>query len=561
MYRDQVVASSFWAAWGDALGFMTELATPEIVKTRTGRGLVDGTIPWKRKIGGRSGVTIELPAGAYSDDTQLRLATSRAIRSDGRFDVEAFSKVELPVFLNYALGAGRGTKAAAAGLAKPRTSWCTNFFKADGQSYVSGGGNGAAMRIQPHVWASPSVSDWHSWLPDVVRNTITTHGHVRGIAGAVVHASLLADAMARQEIRPPETWRFVVEVLDGVERFVSSDEELSSLWMPSWEEQSGRSFRSAMQEVSDKFRHDLSLLGRRRFYLDDWRDVVEQLGGLDPASRGAGDTSALLAGALAWAAKDSPDTGLIAAANLLGSDTDTIATMAGAILGSVHDGLPPGPIQDAEFIGRESNRLARIASGQSTRHFRYPDLLSWSVPRASLDLVGMVDGQYALMGLGFLETHSDPVSNSGHPPMLWTWAQLPFKQTVLIRHRPSPREFKPDLLPSQPLEHRGAADPVGGQESLFDPTSLPNTPSDGPAAGSSESATREGTKEWNSSSFEELLFEQDLDRIVRFLGDQGMPPELLGSALITLIRSGLEKDAVSDFVDLIVSRLGHDLNG
>ena len=74
----------------------------------TGGAPLDKPIAWKRRIGGRSGVTVTLPRGCYSDDTQLRLATGRAIRSDG-FDVEAFAKVELPLWLSYGLGGGKST--------------------------------------------------------------------------------------------------------------------------------------------------------------------------------------------------------------------------------------------------------------------------------------------------------------------------------------------------------------------------------------------------------------------------------------------------------------------
>jgi ADP-ribosylglycohydrolase len=103
-------------------------------------------MPWRRRIGGKFGVEIDLPAGVYSDDTQLRLATARAIRGSGRFDVEAFSKIELPVFLAYELGAGRGTRSAAAELGKRSVRWSNNLFDRNGADYVAGGGNGAAMR-------------------------------------------------------------------------------------------------------------------------------------------------------------------------------------------------------------------------------------------------------------------------------------------------------------------------------------------------------------------------------------------------------------------------------
>ena len=112
--QEAIKKSALWAAYGDALGFITELTDEKGLKWRTGTSRIIKTIPWKRKIGGQFGVIVDLPAGCYSDDTQLRLSTCRAIRGDGKFDVEAFAKVELPVWLSYALGAGRGTKTAAA---------------------------------------------------------------------------------------------------------------------------------------------------------------------------------------------------------------------------------------------------------------------------------------------------------------------------------------------------------------------------------------------------------------------------------------------------------------
>ena len=146
---ERVVGSSVWAAYGDALGFISELTDEAGLLRRTqGVPLVE-PVSWQRRIGGRQGVNVVLPAGCYSDDTQLRLSTARAIGPNG-FDVEAFAKVELTVWPSYALGGGRGTKAAATSLAKDQIAWYANTFK----GWTDCGGNGAAMRIQPHVWSS-----------------------------------------------------------------------------------------------------------------------------------------------------------------------------------------------------------------------------------------------------------------------------------------------------------------------------------------------------------------------------------------------------------------------
>ena len=103
----RTVTSALWSAYGDALGFTTELADTSLVRRRTGgTAPVTNTLAWQRLIGGRFGALINLPAGTYSDDTQLRLATSRCIRHDGQFDVETLAKIELPIWLNYSLGGG-----------------------------------------------------------------------------------------------------------------------------------------------------------------------------------------------------------------------------------------------------------------------------------------------------------------------------------------------------------------------------------------------------------------------------------------------------------------------
>ncbi len=80
------------------------------------------------------------------------MAVSRSLSRHG-FDVETFAGIELPVWLSYALGGGRASKAAAKNLGKPRTLWYANTFP----GWADAGGNGAAMRIQPHVWASPDL--------------------------------------------------------------------------------------------------------------------------------------------------------------------------------------------------------------------------------------------------------------------------------------------------------------------------------------------------------------------------------------------------------------------
>ncbi len=137
--RDSIVNSMLWAAYGDALGFMAEECDERTLKSRTrGLGYLKWLVKWRRKVGGPYGIFVELPAGCYSDDTQLRLAVCRSLREDGSFDFDSFSKIEAPVFLSYRLGVGMGTKTAAKSLRKQRVRWNDNFFDAPVGRYIDG---------------------------------------------------------------------------------------------------------------------------------------------------------------------------------------------------------------------------------------------------------------------------------------------------------------------------------------------------------------------------------------------------------------------------------------
>ena len=165
-----------WAAYGDALGFISELTDEKGLRRRTRGAPLDRLMAWTRRVGGRGGVSVELPAGCWSDDTQLRLAVSRSIGNHG-FDVETFARIELPVWPSYALGGGRASKTAAKNLATHNTPWYANTFS----DWHKAGGNGTAMRIQPHVWASSDLEE--GYLLDVITDSICTHGHPRATSG------------------------------------------------------------------------------------------------------------------------------------------------------------------------------------------------------------------------------------------------------------------------------------------------------------------------------------------------------------------------------------------
>jgi ADP-ribosylglycohydrolase len=478
-----IVNSALWAAYGDALGFITELVDLKGLKRRIQSSSVDRTVTWKRSVGGKFGALAELPAGTYSDDTQLRLATSRAIRGDGQFDVEAFAKVELTIWPTYSLGGGTSTKAAASALANPNVTWFSNFFDSGRIQYVHAGGNGAAMRIQPLVWSAGRLKNQASILTQVVRNSICSHGHPRAMAGAAFHALCLWFALERKSIPGPQEWKNFAETVSELPGIIRQDADLRSFWIPTWEDQSRTTLEGAFSNLRAELLAELKATEKclSDASLQAYSELVTTLNGTSHEVRGSGTKTAIIAAGLAWMFRSKPvDQALITAANFLGSDTDTIATMAGAIMGSVASEKPREPIQDRDYIEEEALRLYSISTGKKVASFRYPDLLQWQPPRTQLDGVIHVDGSILLSGIGV----GQPIGAKYHgraSGAIWQWLKLDFGQTVLAKQREkmSSGELTTTKMPKNeyPADHRKLEETrQQNQPPLFSTQAVPLNP-------------------------------------------------------------------------------------
>jgi ADP-ribosylglycohydrolase len=448
----RVKNSALWAAYGDALGFISEFRDGEGVRRRIRAPKVTATVPWQRLVGGRFGALVDLPAGTYSDDTQLRLATSRAIQGTGHFDVEAFAKVELPVWRCYSLGGGRGTKAAAAGLTRQDVNWFSNFFASEDSAYMQNGGNGAAMRVQPHVWSSQERANPKSFLGTVIRNAVCTHGHPRGILGAIFHSVCLAAAFDQRGVPGPDFWREAVEHFREAGQAIRNDADLSTFWLPVWEERIGARIEDVFEVVGKECLADIQIAGRYASGLPQgYKEMVEAIGGLGAETRGSATKTALIAAALSFMYRDSdPAEALRVAANLFFSDTDTIGTMCGALLGVIADSAPPHDILDRPYIEAEAARMHEIGSGRRTESFEYPDLGQWRAPRSQLDPVGLVDNQrFAVSGLGFAEPFGKEYRSRGRDErdVIWQWLRLDFGQSIVTKRRAKPARLPETSIP------------------------------------------------------------------------------------------------------------------
>lgn len=433
-YERAVINSALWAAAGDALGWMTELSrSTSGVEHRTGSKKVSETTEWKRVIGGRSGVTVNFPAGTYSDDTQLRLCVSRSIRGDGSFDVEAFAKVEVTIWQGYCLGAGIGSKAAAANLSKRGVNWFSNFFATKQQRYISAGGNGAAMRIQPHVWSASGTQD--EMVSQVLRDALVTHGHPHGFCGAIFHSLCLWEALSTRKVPSIESAMSFVAYMQEIPSIIERDNELASLWEPTWEREMGKSLSSVIHEFQIEAQSDI-LKVKKIFEVSKnsgYHEVLRQLGCLTDKYRGSGFKTALAALTLCQIyLPDRKEEALVCSANELESDTDTIATMAGAILGALAKNEPNCALQDSAYIRREAGRMANIAQRERTSSFAYPDVSRWEPPSNQSDAVVRWQDTFALSGLGKLEPKGQEYKSGSS---IWQWFVLPFGQSVFAKRR------------------------------------------------------------------------------------------------------------------------------
>ena len=428
--------SMLWAAYADALGFISELVTKKGLEHRTNGAVLDQLMSWERRVGGRQGILVKLPAGCWSDDTQLRLSVSRAISNHG-FDVECFARIELPVWPSYALGGGRASKKAARNLGKPGKLWYANSFS----GWFNAGGNGAAMRIQPHVWSSPDLNG--EYMSDVIIDSVCTHGHPRAIVGACFHAAALAHCLRTGDIpNLKDCGQIVDEIQDGF-TMIDDHSSLGTTWKNLWEQETGQKLHEGWHATIAELREALD----RAMYSEPgvvditatYRGIIERLGLKAKYQLGSGILTSVAAVALA-AISPSSSKGTIIAANEIGTDTDTIATMAGALLGACNTNEPPPQEpHDNAYLLAEADRLAAISQDHEVINHPYPDPLTWTAPRTQADALTQDNGQLIAEGLGPVDILEEAIWARDNK-FAWQWVKTDFGQTLLIKRRP---ELKP----------------------------------------------------------------------------------------------------------------------
>lgn len=296
--------------------------------------------------------------GEYSDDTQLLLATARSCLAGERW-WDRLTEAELPAWPLYQRGGGGAVLTAAASWANGHPPWRTDGTartEAVQERYRNAGANGVAMRIAPHVLWAESRDDL---TRRILRDGITTHGHPRALAGALVYAFALFQATSS---RTTHGYGDSVEAASA--GLIDADQALTALPGDWGTPRDLEFFAATWHETRKETTQLLALVtdSLQRGAMSNPETTLERLGCTDPKINGAGTVTAAAAVYLASRYAARPQEGLLTAAFLRKADTDTLASLTAALLGALHgpDWLVDlgASVQDADYIAALAARSA-----------------------------------------------------------------------------------------------------------------------------------------------------------------------------------------------------------
>ena len=311
-------------AIGDALGWPNEQRSKNTTKSLKNNDLF---VEWTRRCSGSHWYYEKILAGEYSDDTQMTLSVARSLIA-GNWE-EILTKKELPFWLEYERGGGRAVLKAANACKKGLPIWKTTYPR----DYFNAGGNGAVMRILPHIISMASKENIHMLMIDVIRNAIITHGHPRAILGATCYAYALNYLLHKKTVL--EYGELVSVVIEGQSvwgTFPNTD--TFGFWLEVATQHKDYNYADQWNNDLMRMRDQLEYIKRaleKGLMLDDYT-VLAQLECFSK-SNGAGDVAILASLYLASRYANNPILGIKVPAFSVGADTDTIASITGGLLG------------------------------------------------------------------------------------------------------------------------------------------------------------------------------------------------------------------------------------
>lgn len=311
-------------AIGDALGWPNE---PRSKNRSKKPKIVDHFVEWTRSSNYPRWHDEKILPGEYSDDTQMTLSVARSIIAG---DWEKFlAEKELPFWLNYERGGGGALRKAAKSCKEGVLLWQTK----NARDYFNAGGNGATMRILPHVIAAAKTINTTALMTNVVKDTLITHGHPRAFLGATCYAYALDYLLRKETVL--EYGELVTAVIDGQNDWGANlNTDVLGEWLSIAQKHREYDFLTEWEKTCAHMVRQLELISvslKKGLILDDTK-VLSDLECFGKAN-GAGDVAALAAIYLASKYANNPSLGIKVPAFSFGADTDTIASITGGLLG------------------------------------------------------------------------------------------------------------------------------------------------------------------------------------------------------------------------------------
>lgn len=399
--RDKYEGAMLFSAVGDALGWPLENVSHKAKPYMQRKLPIKSFVNWRKVIGGRYwGYLEEIPAGTYSDDTQLSIAVARCINQNGVFRADRFAYEELPLWLHYERGGGRATKLAARNIVKVKKSdWLHNYFKGGETSYFNAGGNGAAMRNLPIALAK--AHNVKAVIIESMKNAVITHGHPRGIVGSIAyglalkHVLLSSESDARKNLVDS-----LVSELEISYETILNDKDTHT-WIKDWNKnkpKQSQAFEVVYQETIKEAKTYLTAIPN--FSERDSRAFYAYVGALSRTTKGSGVATVIAALFTFVKSGANPAGAIVEAANMLDSDTDTVAGFVGGLLGATY-GTAAVPshlandVQDREYLlllaqqlhdlNFRDNKRSKIAEIDIDADFKkskvesYLQILAWEI--------------------------------------------------------------------------------------------------------------------------------------------------------------------------------------
>lgn len=512
---EQIAGALLGAAVGDALGWPYEQNAAR-VGPRVEPAPDDTYQGWRRRIGGRFGThELAIQPGAYSDDTQLILATARALLTTPKWGTY-LSNHELPLWLLYQRGGGGATKRAAESWLRHEAPW-TNSKLA--HRYYQAGGNGVAMRILPHLFVPGQSAP--QLMRDVLRNGILTHGHPRALLGARLYA--LAGWWVAQQRREILFGELVTAMLAQEEIWAQPPEQQNSQetnsrgWLESADQYFPNGYLETWHGVVGEIREGLRYCERAlaEGILANHEEHLRRLGCFS-RENGSGVVAALAAIYLFSAHASNPMAGLRTIVYARGTDTDTIASMVGGLFGLSHriEWIPDQlrRVQDHALLEHIAQRFASSELGNQP-----PPDKRWHESDAKLVTEQLRQGatQVWLGALGAAHvTHQRPLLalKHGSPGREWELT-TEAGQTVYITYTPrgdaSRSEVRRRSAENEEKLQARANSPMSQQRTLNDIDDLFPEPMPSDSAGS------DSTLELNPAAAAATL-----EKLAELLGDE-----------------------------------------